>query len=70
MAEVYGKNIQGQIIPLPGDVTKKDDIARMYNEIKSKEKCVCVLVNNAGIRSTVCLSHSSVPTLMNCSTLR
>ena len=53
VAEVYGKNIPGQIIPLQGDVTKKDDIARMYNEVKSKEKCVCILVNNAGVSSNV-----------------
>lgn len=51
VAETYGKNISGQIIPLQGDITSKQDIARMYEEIKKKEKCVCILINNAGINS-------------------
>jgi len=51
VADTYGKDISGQIIPLQGDITSKDDITRLYNEISSKEKCVCVLVNNAGVSS-------------------
>lgn len=52
VAEIYGKDIPGQIIPLQGDVTSKESIKNMVKEIESKEKCVCVLVNNAGINST------------------
>lgn len=51
MAESYGKDVPGQIIPLQGDISDKQDIARMYEEIKKKEKCVCILINNAGIAS-------------------
>ncbi|PSK59254.1 Rhamnolipids biosynthesis 3-oxoacyl [Elsinoe australis] len=51
VAKEYSKGISGQIIPLQGDISKKDDIARLYEEIKKREKCVCVLVNNAGISS-------------------
>jgi NAD(P)-dependent dehydrogenase (short-subunit alcohol dehydrogenase family) len=51
VAEIYGKDrtIDGEIIALTADVSKKDDIARLYQEISSREKCLCVLVNNAGI---------------------
>ncbi|KAI5264004.1 NAD(P)-binding protein, partial [Aureobasidium subglaciale] len=51
VAEIYGKDIPGQIIPLQGDISKKESIAAMVKEIESKEKCVCILVNNAGISS-------------------
>lgn len=43
-----GDDIDGEIIPLQGDVSKKEDIARLYDEISSREKCLCILVNNAG----------------------
>lgn len=49
VAKQYGSNIQGQIIPLVGDVSKKDEIQRLRDEIASKEKCVCILLNNAGV---------------------
>lgn len=51
VADLYGKDIPGQIIPIQGDISKKDDISRIYDEIKSKEKCVCILINNAGVSS-------------------
>lgn len=43
-----GDDIDGEIIPLQGDVSKKEDIARLCDEISSREKCLCILVNNAG----------------------
>ncbi|KAL7776857.1 hypothetical protein CFE70_007277 [Pyrenophora teres f. teres 0-1] len=40
----------GQIIPLsPCDVTKKDDLERMYQELASKEKYINLLIAAAGI---------------------
>lgn len=40
----------GQIIPLsPCDVTKKDDLERMYQELASKEKYINLLVASAGV---------------------
>lgn len=45
----HGQNISGQIIPITADITKKEDIQRLVTEIESKEKCVCVVINNAGI---------------------
>lgn len=59
VAEQYGKDVPGQIIPLPGDISKKDDIARMYEEIKKKEKCVCILINNAGVSSATLQTEAS-----------
>jgi NAD(P)-dependent dehydrogenase (short-subunit alcohol dehydrogenase family) len=43
-----GNDIDGEIIPLQGDVCKKEEIARLYDEISKREKCLCILVNNAG----------------------
>jgi NAD(P)-dependent dehydrogenase (short-subunit alcohol dehydrogenase family) len=48
-AETYGKNIPGQIIPITADVTSKSEIAKLVDEITSREKCLCILINNAGI---------------------
>jgi NAD(P)-dependent dehydrogenase (short-subunit alcohol dehydrogenase family) len=49
VAELYGKDIPGQIIPITADVSKKEEIKKLVSEISSKEKCLCILVNNAGI---------------------
>ncbi|GAB7363531.1 hypothetical protein MBLNU230_g3799t1 [Neophaeotheca triangularis] len=49
VAETYGKDIPGQIIPITADITSKQDIAKLYETIASKEKCLCILINNAGI---------------------
>jgi NAD(P)-dependent dehydrogenase (short-subunit alcohol dehydrogenase family) len=49
VAETYGKDITGQIIPLVGDITKKDSIAALLKEIESKEERLDILFNNAGI---------------------
>jgi NAD(P)-dependent dehydrogenase (short-subunit alcohol dehydrogenase family) len=51
VAETYNKGLPsgGQIIPLIGDVTKKESIVDLVKEIESKEKCLHILFNNAGI---------------------
>ncbi|KAL9088597.1 MAG: hypothetical protein Q9165_006117 [Trypethelium subeluteriae] len=49
VAEIYGKDVPGQIIPLTADITKKDDIKRLVADFEKREKCLCMLVNNAGI---------------------
>lgn len=48
----HGQNIAGQMIPIAADITKKDELEKLVKEIESKEKCLCVLVNNAGISGT------------------
>ncbi|KAF1981681.1 NAD(P)-binding protein [Aulographum hederae CBS 113979] len=47
--ETYGKDIAGEIIPIQGDVATKEGVLKIVKEIESREKCLCVLVNNAGI---------------------
>jgi len=49
VVEVHGKNIAGQIIPIVGDVTDKEGVTKLVKEIESREKCLCILINNAGI---------------------
>jgi len=45
----YGKEVPGELIPVTCDVTKKQAISELYDYISSREKCLCILVNNAGI---------------------
>lgn len=52
VAETHGKNIAGEIIPLPGDITSKENIKQLVKEIESREKCLCILINNAGIATS------------------
>ncbi|KAI1298902.1 hypothetical protein F5Y03DRAFT_386453 [Xylaria venustula] len=41
---------EGQIIPIgPCDVTKKEDLRRLADDVAEKEKCIHLLVCNAGI---------------------
>lgn len=64
VVETYNKEIEGSIIPLQGDVTKKDDVARLVKEVESREPCLCILVNNAGISSETVQPESSSATEM------
>lgn len=49
--KVHGQNLcnGGQLIPLPGDTSKKESIAELAKELSRRENYVNVLVNNAGI---------------------
>ncbi|GME36454.1 Short-chain dehydrogenase [Neofusicoccum parvum] len=49
VVEVYGHGLTGEIIPLVCDVTNKDGVEGLVKEIESREKCLCILINNAGI---------------------
>lgn len=48
-AEAHGPDAPGSIIPLQADINTKEGIASLYDEIKSREKYLSILVNNAGI---------------------
>ncbi|KAL0572318.1 hypothetical protein V5O48_009640 [Marasmius crinis-equi] len=48
VVETYSQGISGEIIQIPGDVTKKEDIAKLVQELSSKEKKLDILINNAG----------------------
>ncbi|KAF2017311.1 NAD(P)-binding protein [Aaosphaeria arxii CBS 175.79] len=52
VAENYSKDIQGQIIPIQGNVATKEGVKKLVQEIESREKCLCILVNNAGIATS------------------
>ncbi|KAH6628793.1 hypothetical protein F5144DRAFT_494517 [Chaetomium tenue] len=64
VVETYNKDIEGSIIALQGDVTKKDEVARLVKEVESREPCLCILVNNAGISSETVLPESESATEM------
>jgi NAD(P)-dependent dehydrogenase (short-subunit alcohol dehydrogenase family) len=51
VVETYGKNIAGEIVAIPGDVGTKEGVRKLYEDYAQKEKCLCILVNNAGISS-------------------
>ncbi|EKM61520.1 uncharacterized protein PHACADRAFT_112207 [Phanerochaete carnosa HHB-10118-sp] len=50
--KTWGKNLEhpkGQLIPISADITDKDSIETLVNDIGNKEKKLDVLVNNAGV---------------------
>jgi NAD(P)-dependent dehydrogenase (short-subunit alcohol dehydrogenase family) len=49
VVETHGQNITGQIIPLTADIRHKSEVARLVKEIESREECLSILINNAGI---------------------
>lgn len=59
VAKTYSQDIAGQIIPITADVTSKDDIVKLYDEISSKEKTLDILVNNAGINTATFKTEAS-----------
>ncbi|KAJ9482843.1 hypothetical protein VN97_g10580 [Penicillium thymicola] len=51
VAELYTKDIPGQIIPIAADITSKESIQKLVDEISAKESKLHILINNAGISS-------------------
>ncbi|KAG5914424.1 hypothetical protein E4U53_004647 [Claviceps sorghi] len=50
--KVVSEHFEGngrQVIPLQADVSCKEGIQSLVKEVESREKCLCILVNNAGI---------------------
>jgi NAD(P)-dependent dehydrogenase (short-subunit alcohol dehydrogenase family) len=64
VVQTYNKDIEGEIIPIQGDVSSKEDIKRLYDEISSREKCLCILVNNAGVSGAKFSSESETASEM------
>merc|ERR1712000_414592 len=52
VVNTYNKNISGEIIALQGDISTKAGVKALYDEYQRREKCLCILVNNAGISSS------------------
>ncbi|BGP14298.1 hypothetical protein JCM10213_007729 [Rhodosporidiobolus nylandii] len=61
VVKTYGPSVEGEIIALPGDVTKKDDLKRLAAEIKKREGGLHILVNNAGIAGPVTKMDQNKP---------
>ncbi|KAE8379285.1 hypothetical protein BDV26DRAFT_280425 [Aspergillus bertholletiae] len=61
VAELYGKNIQGQIIPITSDITDKSSVDKLVQEISSREKYLSILINNAGISSSTQTTEKEDP---------
>ncbi|KJZ71515.1 hypothetical protein HIM_09103 [Hirsutella minnesotensis 3608] len=53
VAQVHGKGGAGEMIPIQADVNTKESVKTLVEEIKSREKCLCILVNNAGIAGEI-----------------
>ncbi|KAJ5359571.1 uncharacterized protein N7496_011984 [Penicillium cataractarum] len=51
VVDLYGKDISGEIIAIPADVTSKESIQKLVDEISAKESELDILINNAGISS-------------------
>lgn len=49
VAELYNKDIPGQLIPITSDITNKASIDKLVKDISSKESALDILINNAGI---------------------
>ncbi|KAK3372187.1 hypothetical protein B0H63DRAFT_527044 [Podospora didyma] len=64
VVETYNKDIEGEIIALTADITEKEEIAKLVKEIESREKCLCILVNNAGVSSTSVTTESETASEM------
>lgn len=53
VAQIYGKDIAGQIIALPAaDVSTKEGVAQVHRNFEAREKYLSILINNAGISSS------------------
>ncbi|KAK3337706.1 hypothetical protein B0T19DRAFT_438351 [Cercophora scortea] len=59
VVNTYNKDIEGEIIALTADVTNKADVEMLFKEIQSREQCLCILINNAGVSSTSVSTESS-----------
>lgn len=51
VAELYGQNIPGSIVPVPADVTSKESIGNLVQTVSERESHLSILINNAGISS-------------------
>lgn len=59
VVEKYGKDVPGSIIALQADVGTKDGVKDLFKAFSEREKCLCILVNNAGISSPTLQTESS-----------
>ncbi|KAK0388311.1 hypothetical protein NLU13_4556 [Sarocladium strictum] len=58
VVETYGKDIPGSIVAITADVSSKDGVKALYDEIASREKALDILINNAGVSSSSLTTES------------
>jgi len=51
VAELYNKDVPGEIIPITADITDKNSISNLVDTISERENYLSILINNAGISS-------------------
>ncbi|KOS19641.1 Rhamnolipids biosynthesis 3-oxoacyl-reductase [Escovopsis weberi] len=61
VVELYGSDVPGSIIALPGDISNKEGVRALADEFARRESCLCILVNNAGIASQRIMMQSTPP---------
>ncbi len=59
VAETYSQGIRGHIIPITCDITSKEQIAQLCDQISSKENHLDILINNAGISNLTFQTEAS-----------
>ncbi len=52
VVELYSKDIPGEIIAIPADITSKESMQKLDDEISSTGSKLDILINNASISST------------------
>ncbi|KAF2104378.1 dehydrogenase with different specificitie [Rhizodiscina lignyota] len=57
VVETHGKDIQGEIVPITGDVTDQKGVEQLVKEISNREKHLDILINNAGIAPGKASTH-------------
>jgi len=58
VSKTYNQDSAGEIIPITADVSKKDSIRQLYEEISKKEEHLDILINNAGISTSTFQTES------------
>jgi len=58
VVKTYGNDIAGEIVAITADVSKKDSIAKLYEDLSSKEERLDILINNAGISTSTFQTES------------
>ncbi|KAJ7773844.1 hypothetical protein B0H16DRAFT_1763330 [Mycena metata] len=58
VVKTYSQGRENAIIPLQADMRDKTQIEWLVKEISSREKCLCILVNNAGISGNTFTTES------------
>lgn len=51
VVELYGQDIPGEIIPITADITDKQAVEQLVQQISQREQYLDILINNAGISS-------------------